>query len=176
MLPVIWYGKKLPPPHSLKKWCRHLFYFSFIGLAYLILEIGLMNFYQVHTGSPAYCFAFILGTLLPASGLDSRFAAIFGKHRVLWGFGGILLFPGYHLCFGRSVIAFFSAGPLTNSMLIAATVFPLRFFMGMPFPMGLETAKKHLGEKNSPVPVCHQLHFFRLCCGLKLLFKHLLWL
>ena len=124
-------------------------YFGLIGLGYFILEIGLMNFYQIYMGSPTYAFIFILATLLFSSGLGSYFSHRMKTAHSLSAFLAIFLICAFHLFAGRKIPAFLGADPLINSIIIAATVFPLGFFMGIPFPFGLELAKKRFGETSS---------------------------
>jgi hypothetical protein len=124
-------------------------YFGLIGLGYFIFETGLIHFYQIYTGSPTRTFVFILGTLLFSSGLGSYFSKHFPPKRYVFIFIGILVVSLYHLFINKQIILpLFIASPLANSILIAMTVFPLGFLMGIPFPHGIEFLKK--GSTYSP--------------------------
>ena len=46
---------------------------------------------------------------------------------------------------------FSAAEPLYNSIIIALSVFPLGFLMGIPFPFGLETAKGRYNQQHANV-------------------------
>jgi hypothetical protein len=118
-------------------------YFGLIGLGYFIIETGLIHFYQIYTGSPTRAFVFILGTLLFSSGLGSYFSKHFPPRTYVFIFIGISVVSLYHLFINRQIIIpLFIASPLANSILIAITVFPLGFLMGIPFPHGIEFIKK----------------------------------
>ncbi|MBL7100427.1 MAG: hypothetical protein ISS23_00565 [Nanoarchaeota archaeon] len=121
-------------------------YFSLIGLGYLTIEIGLINFYQIFTGSPSNAFIFILGTLLISSGIGSFVSKKYSKGKVLVAIFGIIILSLYHLFINKGVIIRFSAGPLFNSILVGLTVFPLGYCMGVPFPWMLEVIKKRLNK------------------------------
>ena len=126
-------------------------YFALIGLGYFVIEIGLMNFYQIFMGSPTYAFVFILGTLLLSSGIGSYFSGRLNISRSWWVFSGIVLFCAYHLYWGRHLLISFGAGPFQNAVIIAASVFPLGFLMGIPFPYGIETIKKNMNPSYAVI-------------------------
>ncbi|NIP69388.1 MAG: hypothetical protein GTO04_09480, partial [Planctomycetales bacterium] len=54
---------------------RYLLYFMLLGLGFLFVEIPLLQRFIVYLGQPAYAFATVVGALLVASGLGSRFLA-----------------------------------------------------------------------------------------------------
>jgi len=126
-------------------------YFALTGLGYFVIEIGLMNFYQIFVGSPTYAFVFILGTLLLSSGIGSWFFQQSERKSPGLIFSFILLGCAFHLFFGRQVISMIGAGPLHNAVIIALMVFPLGFCMGIPFPFGIEMAKIARGRNSSPI-------------------------
>lgn len=126
-------------------------YFALTGLGYFVIEIGLMNFYQIFMGSPTHAFIFILGALLLASGMGSWFSRRFTPRGSLLTFCLILIGCAFHLFFGRHIMSILGAGPLHNSMIIALMVFPLGFCMGIPFPLGIETAKAGLGRDRAAI-------------------------
>jgi hypothetical protein len=126
-------------------------YFALTGLGYFVIEIGLMNFYQIFMGSPTHAFIFILGALLLSSGMGSWFSRRFAPRGSLLTFTLILIICAFHQFFGRQIISILGAGPLHNSTIIALMVFPLGFCMGIPFPLGIETAKTGLGRDRAAI-------------------------
>jgi hypothetical protein len=109
-------------------------YFFVIGLAFMAVEVVLIQKYTLFVGPSAYSIATVLFTLLVASGLGSRCSGRFGERLPFLGISvwlllDILVFR--HLFYALGGL---SLGPriLVTAVLIA----PLGFFMGMPFPRG----------------------------------------
>lgn len=124
----------------------HALYAGLLGFGYFIIEIALMNFYQVFTGSPTNAFIFILATLLFSSGLGSLHAHDKSASYIFKSFAAVVVLGLYHIFLNKHLILALSSTPLWNSVLIALTVFPLGYAMGLALPVGLESAKKQLGE------------------------------
>jgi hypothetical protein len=109
-------------------------YFFCIGVAFMAVEVVLIQKYALLIGSSLYSIATILLTLLVASGIGSRFA---GEVKERVAFGGIIVWLVLEALVFRHVFGLAAALPLAARMLVgAALVFPLGFFMGMPFPKG----------------------------------------
>ena len=132
-------------------------YFSLIGLGYFIIETGLINFYQISTGSPAYSFIFVLATLLLSSGIGSYVSKYFSPKKTIWAFGGILIFCLYHLFLSKNLIVGFGGSALNNSLLVGLTILPLGFCMGIPFPSMLQKIKAGISQEHIP-------YFFAVNC------------
>lgn len=128
-----------------------LLYFILLGLGYFIVEITLLKFYQSHTGSPTNSLIFVLAGLLLATGLGSRFSGTTPLRRSAWAFLGIALFAAYHIFAGRRLLDLLNPPVWAENLLITATVFPLGFCMGIPFPFGLENVKRIFGAVHVPV-------------------------
>lgn len=126
-------------------------YFSLIGLGYFIIEIGLMKIYQNYMGSPTYSFIFILGTLLLSSGIGGYLSKKFSDKLLKYAFIGILLFSLYHLFINKYLLEIISGKPLFNSSIIALTVFPLGYCMGIPFPNGIEKVKAYISKNHAAI-------------------------
>jgi hypothetical protein len=112
-----------------------LTYFGLIGLAYLFVEIPLIQRFILFLGQPAYALAAVLFTLLLFSGLGSRIA-----HRVPQRLALTLvavmalvlpwLLPGlFALSLGLPL-----GLRLAETIVVLA---PLGLLMGMPFPLGI---------------------------------------
>jgi spermidine synthase len=121
---------------------RYLLYFSLLGLGFLFVEIPLLQRFILYLGQPAYAFAVVVGALLVASGIGSRYLA--GRIRPPLGMGALaalvflypaLLPPLFSATFGLPL-----AGRATVT---ALALTPLGLLMGTPFPQGLALARQH---------------------------------
>jgi spermidine synthase len=120
---------------------RFLLYFSLLGLGFLFVEIPLFQKFIVYLGQPAYAFAAVVGTLLVASGVGSRYLA--NRIPPLIGLVAlatlvfvypILLPPLFGGTFGL---------PLAGRVAVTALALaPLGLLMGTPFPQGLALARQ----------------------------------
>ncbi|MEW6088108.1 MAG: hypothetical protein AB1498_07365 [bacterium] len=120
-------------------------YFSFLGIAYMLVEITLIRKFIFLLGHPVYAVSLILFSLLLFSaagslaskkmeGLLKRKAAIF----IFLFF--LILFYSYPL---DSVFNSFIPLPYyLKYILTIFLLFPLGFFMGMPFPLGINALKE----------------------------------
>ncbi len=121
---------------------RYLLYFSLIGLGFLFVEIPLLQRFIVYLGQPAYAFAVVVGALLVASGLGSRYLT--NRIRPWQGIAALvalvftypLLLPIlFEVTFGL---------PLAGRIGVAALgLSPLGLLMGTPFPQGLARAQQY---------------------------------
>lgn len=139
------------PRSSRRSFSLLALYFGLIGLAYFIIEIALINFYQNIMGSPANSFIFILGTLLFSSGLGAFYSKNYSAGKIIFSFTAISLLSLFHLTVNKSLLGALGGSPLFNSFLVALTIFPLGYFMGAPFPYGLEWAKKRLAVRYTAI-------------------------
>ncbi len=126
-----------PPTFNL----RYLLYFSLLGIGFLFVEIPLLQRFIVYLGQPAYAFAVVVGALLVASGLGSRY--LVGRIRPPLGLIAlvglvfvypVMLPPLFEVTFGL---------PLAGRMAVTALALaPLGLLMGVPFPQGLAVARQ----------------------------------
>ena len=106
--------------------------FGFLGVAYLFVEIPLLQRFILLLGQPAYAMATVLGTLLLFSGLGSLLSARVRPARATAALALVVL--AYRL------VGWEGLGPLLGLPLwarLAATVIglaPLGTLMGVPFP------------------------------------------
>ena len=92
-----------------------------------------------------------MGRNLLSSGLGSYFSRNYSPKRAAWSFAGIVAFFAYHIFLGRNMLHKLG-GPLwMENILIALTVIPLGFCMGIPFPFGIERVKEVFTEKRVPI-------------------------
>jgi len=107
-------------------------YFFVIGMAFMSVEIILIQKYGLFIGPSVYSIIAVLLTLLIASGLGSRFARRIGNGMA---FIGIIVWLILDIFVFRYII--YGLGDLTilpRVFITAILIFPLGFFMGMPFP------------------------------------------
>lgn len=115
-------------------------YFSYIGLAFMLIEIPLIQKFILLFGHPTLTFSTVIPILLFAAGLGSLFSKIITS-RITLKTVGIIIFGYTALLFAYlpNFIDTFQGADL--SMKIFATFFlllPLGLFMGIPFPSGLK--------------------------------------
>ncbi len=109
-------------------------YFFTIGMAFMIVEVVLIQKYTFFVGPSVYSIATILLTLLIASGVGSRFS---NKVSDLAAFGGVIVWLLLDILVFKHIIYGLTGLTMLPRILITALlIFPLGFFMGMPFPKG----------------------------------------
>lgn len=114
-----------------------LIYFSFLGIAFLFVEIPLIQRWILLLGHPTYAFAVVVMILLLFSGLGSSLSRSPWVPRK-WAFGLLvalaLLTPIVISLLTNATLGW----PLLFRSLVAAlSLAPLALLMGLPFPLGL---------------------------------------
>ncbi len=121
---------------------RYLLYFLLLGLGFLFVEIPLLQRFIVYLGQPTYAFATVVGALLVASGLGSRFLA-----DRIWPPLGLSILAGLVLAYPLLIPPLFQVTfglPLAGRVIVTALALtPLGTLMGTPFPQGLAVARQH---------------------------------
>jgi spermidine synthase len=126
-----------------------IFYFFFIGLAFIMVEIIFIKIFQLFLGSPAISISIIIFSLLVSSGIGSLLTArLFrplGKHMITafaLFLAALLTVYGFSLFFilDRLMFLSFPWRVLFSFLLISLA----GFFMGAFFPEGI----RRLGEKD----------------------------
>jgi hypothetical protein len=117
-------------------------YYAALGLGYMMVEIFLMQRLVFFLGDPVYSAAIVLSTLLVLSALGNLAAPRISSSRsfvvriaacVIVASMAFYIF-GLHAVFDR-----FLASPMFVRVLLSVIIIaPAAFFMGMPFPTGLE--------------------------------------
>ncbi len=121
-------------------------YFALIGLAYLFVEIPLIQRFILFLGNPAYAFTAVLFTLLLSSGLGSQRSERLPFRLALGGLVVLLLVAPLLL---PPLFARMLGWPLT--LRLSATVLllaPIGFFMGIPFPAGLRWVTRQESDEE----------------------------
>jgi spermidine synthase len=128
------------------KWPRKsvsLLYFSCLGAGFIIIEFVFIQIFMKLIGSPLYTSSIVIFMLLFSAGIGSFATSklnITPANRWQFPFIGVLAAVLVLLLIYPSVFDFFLAAALLIRMLVAcALIFPLGFFLGMPFPLGILT-------------------------------------
>lgn len=109
-------------------------YFSAIGMAFMAVEVVLMQKYALYIGGSLQSITAVLLTLLLASGIGSRVARRFSPVIV---FGAIIILLLLEAFVYDGVRTLLVDLPMIGRTCVAIIMLaPLGFFMGMPFPKG----------------------------------------
>ena len=110
-------------------------YFGLVGLAFLLVEIPLIQMFILYLEQPAYAVTTVLFSLLFFSGVGSRFSQGISTPLVLPLLVVFILgFPLLGKQFFENTLGASLAARLGFSALILA---PIGFLMGLPFPTGI---------------------------------------
>jgi hypothetical protein len=124
-----------------------LAYFGAIGFAFMALEIALIQKFVLYLHHPVYAVTFVLVVLLLGAGLGSLWAMRWvgqAQRAAATAATGVALLamalafgisPGFEAILGQSA-------PV-KALVAGATVLPLGFLLGMPFPLGLTLVARH---------------------------------
>jgi predicted membrane-bound spermidine synthase len=116
-------------------------YFACLGSGFIIFELVFIQIFMHFIGSPLYAYSTVIFVLLLAAGVgshSSRLLRIDAVQRWTWPFLGILLSSTLILITHGAISHFFLGAPLVVRVFVAAVmIFPLGFFLGMPFPLGI---------------------------------------
>ena len=127
---------------SLRRCWSLLLLFGFVGYGYMAVEIAVLLKLQLYLGKPIYGLAVGLFSFLLSSGLGSNFTARFdgGARQPVFSIVagvvglGLLFFLLGGALFGATLAISLWARVLGS----VAAIFPIAFFMGMLFPMGIK--------------------------------------
>jgi hypothetical protein len=136
-------GTRLPASGPAR---RFLGYFVCIGVAYILIQVALIQKFVLFLGHPTYALTVIIFSMLLSSGIGSFYSRTWlagspARLRLLLGGVAVLV----------SILAF-SATPLMEAgvawplalraLVTVAMVAPAGFLMGMPFPTGLSLIER----------------------------------
>ncbi|RKD34639.1 spermidine synthase [Thermohalobacter berrensis] len=119
-------------------------YFSLLGLAFMLIEIPLIQKTILFIGSTTRAFSFILFSLLFSSGIgsflsESKIIANFKKKRDYI----FLMIPIVTVCVIASMSIIFRTQKdvdiIMKFFMVMILMFPLGLFLGMPFPKGIKS-------------------------------------
>ena len=123
-----------------------LFFFSAIGLGFMLVEISQMQRLMIFLGHPSYALSVVLFVLLISSGLGSLSTQWVGRIVVTRDLPVLPLFVlifvlfAFGLATPPSLRAFASATTPLRILVANIILFPIGFLMGMAFPLGMKEA------------------------------------
>jgi len=124
-----------------------LLYFSCLGAGFIIIEFVFIQLFMKLIGSPLYTSSIVIFILLLSAGIGSsttRKLKITPANRWQVPFVGILVTAGLLLLIYPYIFNFFLASQTSIRILVASLLmFPLGFFLGMPFPLGILSLEKY---------------------------------
>ncbi len=126
----------------------HTVFFGLLGFGFMMIELVLMQKYQRFIGSPIYSTMVILGGLLLFSGLGSFISRNFSRRVLIICVAIIPVMILFQTFFLDGLFIMFAKFSFTAKLFISSgLIFPLAFFMGMPFPHALEQIKKDISNE-----------------------------
>lgn len=123
-----------------------LLYFSGIGIGFMFVEVVLIQQLILYFGHPVFAASAVLTALLLSSGIGSlRSSVLIKSYGQLWKllsliFLIVLLYAIILMPLLRITISLSFVWKILFSIVL---IFPLAFFMGMPFPIGLRLLSEH---------------------------------
>ena len=149
LVPVFFYLKKVKERISTEPLIiiSTLVYFAMLGAGFMFVEITLIQKIILALGSPVYSVAVVLAVILISSGtgsiLSGRFRLLRSNYTLIV-IACIVLLYSFVYPILMDMISPFSL--LSKILLICISLFPVGFFMGIPFPMGIKIlGKNHAG-------------------------------
>jgi len=125
----------------------HMFTVALTGFGYLLIEIVLIQRYEIFLGSPVATFSSVVGTLLIFSGLGSLWSRRINKKGVYYSLGIIILLLALYQYVTPSFFSFAAHLSLPAKVILAViSIAPLGFFTGIPFPYVLRAGKVEASE------------------------------
>ena len=125
---------------------RFGFYFLLLGLAFLFVEMAFIQKFILFLSHPLYAVAVVLSGFLLFAGLGSALSNAFAQ-RIPWravspvtiAVAAIAIVALAYVAILPAVFTAFIGWPdIARIAVSLALIAPLAFFMGMPFPLGLE--------------------------------------
>jgi spermidine synthase len=115
-------------------------YFACLGLGFIVIELVLVQMFMKLVGFPVYAYAVVILAMLFSAALGSLAVERLGVGEGRWAipFIGVLVVGTLALMFYTATFDPLLGQPLGVRLIAAAAlIFPLGFFMGMPFPIGV---------------------------------------
>ena len=147
-----------PVKETQKRWkitiIRPLLYFGFIGLAFLLVEIPLLQRFILYLGNPAYALTAVLFSILLFSAIGSQLSNRISHRVALLVLVLIILITPFGLPYIFSLTLGLSL--LSRLLLTVIILAPIGFLMGIPFPAGIQWLQT-LHTNEEVVAVQHQI-------------------
>jgi hypothetical protein len=126
------------------KWAgkgHSLAYFSCLGTGFILFELVFIQIFMELIGYPLYTYSTVVFALLIAAGIGSSCSGRLGislQKRWTIPFLGVLVCSVLILSIYNSYFALFlQSSTIIRIFAAIALIFPLGFFLGMPFPLGI---------------------------------------
>ncbi len=149
LLPLALARGREPRPSSAFRW-SHLVYFGLLGLAFLLVEVPLLQGFILYLGQPAFAVAVVLCSLLFFSGLGSRLSPRIPLRIALVGLVLLIILLPAGL---RSLFDATLGLPLASRFGLSALVLaPLGFLMGVPFPGAIRSLRPDTESQDVNIP------------------------
>ena len=128
---------------------RVVLYFFTVGIAFLFIEIALIQKFIQFLHYPIYAVAVVLTSILLFAGIGSLVSGYlpsrygFRRAIILPVLGIIVFSTGYLLVLQALFVELATVSTTIKIMISVALISPLAFFMGMPFPLALSSVSQH---------------------------------
>ncbi len=119
-------------------------YFILLGAAFMFVEIAFIQKFILFLSHPTYAIAVVLTGFLLFAGMGSAYSRKWTMPKAIKiAIAGICICAVFYLIFLSNIFHWFiSANDIVKVVLSLLLIFPLAFFMGMPFPLGLNLLAK----------------------------------
>ena len=119
-----------------------LSYFYLIGLAFIMIEMALMQKFILFLGRPTYALSVVLFSLLAFSAIGARLTGLWRDSRLYYAVGLTCLALtivgiAYTGLVFRLLWNFVGHGPVVRAVASIIAIAPIGLVMGMPFPLGI---------------------------------------
>ena len=118
-----------------------LVYFSCLGLGFIVFELVFIQIFMKLIGYPLYAYTTVLFTFLFGAGVGSNFSErlkLIEKGRIWLPYVGIAITTILLVVYQQILFDLFLQFDIAARILISILmIFPLAFFLGMPFPLGV---------------------------------------
>ncbi|MFH2113033.1 MAG: hypothetical protein ABIJ86_00835, partial [Spirochaetota bacterium] len=129
---------------------RPLLYFGLIGLAFLLVEIPLLQRFILYLGNPAYALTAVLFSILLFSAMGSQLSHRVPHRAALLALVLLILITPYGLPY---IFSLTLGLPLSFRLLLTClTLAPIGFLMGVPFPAGIQWLQSLYTNEHSQIP------------------------
>lgn len=124
-----------------------LSYFALLGAGFIVIELVMIQLFTVLIGYPLYAYTAVIFGILLSAGVGSLAAHrldVAPDRRWILPFAGVILSGLLLLLLREPLFQVFLAEPtLARIGASVAMIFPMGFFMGMPFPLGILWLEGH---------------------------------
>ena len=122
---------------------KTLLYFSCLGAGFIIFELVFIQIFMKLIGFPLYTYSAVVFAVLLSAGVGSAFSAkwhISPKKRWQIPFLGVLASAAFLVAVHQAYFELFlQSSDVIRICAAVALIFPVGFFLGMPFPLGILT-------------------------------------